>query len=309
MKKFFYIAIVSSIYLIGCDQIDDPIPADVGQSFELDGDTEFIVDPSLNIDSVEALRDFITSRTWDTVTSPDNSTQRFIVLEEFTGHTCNNCPAGAREIKRLQGVYGDQLIPIAIHSGNFAEPATSGSQFRTDFRVDGGHGETYLSDLNISALPQGIISRTTPNGRQINQWETDFLAIQGDAPIARLDITNYYSPGDTIVRAQIEIEWLTTSTESFNLQLHLLESKIVDWQLDGSTILSDYEHNHALRKVVNGTYGKPLQAAVAGEKEVIQYITTFKSEWVPDNMNVVAFIFNGDPSSYEIMQGNSADIK
>lgn len=310
MKKIFYVILASSIYFYGCDQIDDPIPVDAGQTFKLDGDTEFIVDPSLNITDADALTNFIATRNWDTLTGSDNSSQRFIVLEEFTGHLCNNCPDGAREIKRLQTVYGDQLIPIGIHaSDQFAKPLPSGTQFRTDFRVEGGHSDIYLSDLNISALPQGIVSRTTSNGRQINQWETDLIAIKDDAPIASLGITNYYSPGDTIVRTEIEIEWLATSTESYNLQVHLLESKILDWQVDGSTVIEDYEHNHVLQKVVNGTYGKPLQAAVAGNKEVIQYITTFKSTSVPENMDVIAFLFNNDPSSYEIMQGNSAHIK
>lgn len=298
------------VALSSCDKIDDPIPATAGDTFELDGDTEYIVDPSLNIADANELLDFISSRDWDTVTSPDNSLQRFAVLEEFTGHTCNNCPDGARRIKQLVGVYGDQLIPIAIHASNqFATPYPSGDKFRSDHRVEGGHGEIYLIELNIGALPQGIVSRSKRRGSQINQWEPDFLAIKDDSPIASLKINSLYSGSDTLVRVQIEVEWLSASTETYNLQLHLLESGIIDWQKDGALDVENYNHNHMLRKVVNGTYGKELKPVIVGEVEKIQYITTFKPSFKPENMEVVAFVFNSDPNSYEIIQGNAVELK
>lgn len=298
------------VALSSCDKIDDPIPDITGDTFQLDGDTEFIVDPSLNIADATELLDFITTRDWDSVISPDNSLVRFAVLEEFTGHTCNNCPDGARRIEQLVGVYGDQLIPIAIHASNsFALPLTSGDKFLSDHRVEGGHGEIYLSDLNIGALPQGIVSRSTRRGSQINQWETDFLALKDDSPIASLKITSFYSGSDTLVRVQIEVEWLIASTETYNLQLHLLESDIIDWQKDGAFDDPNYNHKHMLRKVVNGTYGKELKPAAVGEIEKIQYITTFNSKFKPENMEIVAFVFNSDPSSYEIIQGNAVHLK
>lgn len=310
MKKILFIAF-SVIVIASCDKIDDPIPASAGVTIQLDGNTEYIIDESLNISGSSELLDFISNRIWDTMVSPDNSLQRFAILEEFTGHTCNNCPDGARRIQQLVDVYGDQLIPIAIHASNqFATPLPSGNKFRTDFRVDGGHGEIYLDNLNIGALPQGIVSRSTPNGRQINQWESDFLTIKDDTPLASLKLQSFHSGSDTIVRIQIDIEWLSTLSEIYNLQVHLLESNIIDWQKDGVLDVPDYNHKHVLRKVVNGTYGIALNAAVAGETQSIQYITTFKSSFVPENMEVVAFIFdNGGVPNKEIIQGNSVHLK
>lgn len=308
MKKLILFASITALMTQACDKIDNPIPKDAGNSIG-GGSTEFIVDPSLGLTNQTDLDAFIASKTWDSISAPDNSAKRFVILEEFTGHTCKECPAGAREIERLVGVYGDQLIPVAIHASNFAEPRRAGTMFRSDYRVDGGHGETYVSDLNISAFPQGVVSRTTPNGRRIAQWETDILAVKDDAPAATLRLKNFYSSADTLVRINIEIEWNQTLTADHNLQVHLLESNIIDWQLDGNTVVSDYNHKHMLRKVVNDTFGKLLKSAVAGDKETIEYITTFKSSWKPDDLEVVAFIFNNDPSSYEVLQGNAAHVK
>lgn len=309
MKKIFLLLSISAFIFQACDKIDDPIPKDASSSAS-DGNIEFVVDASLGLSSIDSIRDFISSKSWDSIESVDNSAQRFVVLEEFTGHYCNNCPDGAREIARLKGEYGDQIIPIAIHATQqFAAPRTAAGKYSTDFRVEGGHGETYLGDLNIGALPQGIVSRTTSSGRQISQWESDFLAIRNNAPLASLTIKNFYASTDTIVRTRIEINWLNTSSENYNLQVHLLESNVIDWQLDGPTDVPDYNHKHILRKVVNGTYGKALKDATIGSKETIEYITTFKNAWKPENIEVVAFVFNSDPNSYEIIQGNAAHIK
>ncbi|MBL4708266.1 MAG: Omp28-related outer membrane protein [Flavobacteriales bacterium] len=292
-----------------CDKIDDPIPDSIGTTVQI-GDIQYVADPSLNI-STDSILDFIASKTWDSITGPNNSSQRFVVLEEFTGHKCRACPNGAREIQRLVGEYGDQLIPIAIHSTNsFAAPEPSGNMYRTDFRLQSGKGETYRIDLNIGALPQGIVSRTTTSGRQISQWEGDFLALKDDSPVAALSIKSFYTSSDSfLIRVQLEIEWLVTLPETYKLQVDLLESNIIDWQLDGTVDIEHYNHKHVLRKLVNDTYGIQLKTAVAGERENFQYITTLSSAWKPENMEVVAFIFDSDPNSYKIVQANAVHVR
>lgn len=313
MKKIILILTVLFIGIQACDKIDDPIPADAGSSISgggLDSTIEYIVDPSLAINNSTDLINLLSANSWDTLEGPDNSSQRFVILEEFTGHTCRACPDGARKIKQLVDTLGNQLIPIAIHATeNFAAPQPNGNMYTTDFRVKGGHGEIYLQELNIQALPQGIVSRSTSSGRQINQWEGDINAIKNDAPKAIVSLKNYSTTNDTLVRVQVKIEWLETSSINYNLQVQLLESKVIDWQLDGSTNVPDYEHNFILRKVVNGTYGLPLQPAVVGNTETIEYITTYESAWNVNNMESVVFVFDSDPNNnYEVIQANSADF-
>ena len=54
-----------------------------------------------------------------------------ILLEDYTGHKCGNCPRAAEKAEELKEIYGDQLIPIAIHAGFFA--SDFGGNFTTDF--------------------------------------------------------------------------------------------------------------------------------------------------------------------------------
>lgn len=312
MKKtgYFFIAFIF-LALYSCDEIDNPIPSNLGQTIS-GGDIDFIPEPELGLEDSASIAQFIDSLTWIETNAPDNSTQRFMVLEEFTGHECIFCPEGTREIVRLDGIYGDQLIPVGIHAGGFAVPRGFGRKFTTDFRPAGMHGEDYLAEFNPNnAYPRGMVNRI--NGASVgqSQWGQDISLFAGNQPAVVLKLTNYL-PEDTatnIIRANMEIEWLQSLSEEYSLQVYLVEDHIVDWQKDGSIEIEDYDHRHVLRKVINDTFGKTLDMPQAGQKQNIQYIFSFDRSWKRDDLEVVAFIFNKDPSSYEIIQGNAAYVK
>ena len=45
-----------------------------------------------------------------------------VLIEEFTGVRCVNCPQGSAEIENLLSIHGDKLVAISIHAGFFAPP-------------------------------------------------------------------------------------------------------------------------------------------------------------------------------------------
>lgn len=70
---------------------------------------------------------------------------RRVVLEEFTGTTCPNCPLGILAIERMKEQYKDRFIPVSIHTYT-GDPYASG--------LTG-----YSSFLGLTAAPSGIIDR------------------------------------------------------------------------------------------------------------------------------------------------------
>lgn len=309
MKRIVLFSLSISLLISACDKVKDPFEGVTGQSFSFEDGVEYITETSLGINDTAALRAFINDNNWQSKNAPDNSSTRFITLEEFTGHTCTFCPDGTREIVRLDGIYGDQLIPISIHAGTFANPAPNGSKYTTDFRVPEGRGETYRTTFNVSGYPSGIVSRIRTNASGKDTWAQDINAIKNDAPKAELKMTNYYSSSVNAVRSQIDITWKETLPDDYNLQLFLVEDNIVDWQLDNGVEIENYNHRHVLRKVINDTFGKALAKGVNGESVSFQYIFSVNPGWKPDDLEVVAFIFNRDANSYEVIQANAAHVK
>jgi len=314
MKKQLILPLLFIVALSACDKVDDPFPEKKDISFSLDETTEYIVDADLNINDTTALKKLFTDHQWDTIAAPDNSTKRFIVVEEFTGHKCLNCPRGTWEIVRLDNIHQEQLIPVAIHAGTFAEPRPP--KYSHDHRVggDGGAGDTYLNTFGVTAYPSAMVSRT----RQAEllsdaQWDQRINSIKNDIPKVKIDLKNYIvkdtnSSAANILRIQIDIEWLDNLTKEHQLQVFLTEDNIIDWQDSAGVDLEFYNHRHMLRKVVNGNFGLELEAAEIGKKASYQYITTVDNKWKAKDMESVVFIFEKSPS-YEIIQGNAAHLR
>lgn len=68
-----------------------------------------------------------------------------IVLEEYTGRGCGNCPLGLLSIASMEKLYGDQFLPISLHCYS-SDPLGSGLY-------------DYSSYIGFSAAPSGIINR------------------------------------------------------------------------------------------------------------------------------------------------------
>lgn len=313
MKLFLKTSVILLFgsFFFACDKVDDPIPENAGQSFQLDDSTEYISDPVFGFQSASDLRDFIENNTWTEKTAPNNLTQRFVLLEEYTGHTCPNCPAASKEIERLDSLFGNQLISVAIHTGNFAAtfPPSFG-KYTTDFTDEDNFGEDYAALFNTSTVgyPSGIVNRVGGTVTKKDTWENLIRAYTNDSPKASLALKTYFSSDVNAVRIQLDVNWLADLSEDYNISVYLIESDIIDWQKNGGTDIEFYSHQHVLRKVVNDAFGKDLKDAVSGDTESIQYITPLNSSWNASNMNVVAFIFNNDQSSFEVIQANSVYI-
>ena len=55
----------------------------------------------------------------DSYVNPDKK----VLVEDFTGHLCPNCPDAARELEAIHDIYPGQIISMAIHvSKSFARP-------------------------------------------------------------------------------------------------------------------------------------------------------------------------------------------
>ncbi|MFO8067267.1 MAG: hypothetical protein R6U11_06770, partial [Bacteroidales bacterium] len=90
----------------------------------------------------------------------DTVVVRKILLEEFTGHQCPNCPEGMKTANQLKSVYGDRFLIMSIHTGLFARPTPG--DFENDYRTEAGDGIAEF--FGINQFPVGIVNRTEFDG-------------------------------------------------------------------------------------------------------------------------------------------------
>jgi len=235
------------------------------------------------------------------------SGNRVALLEEFTGVGCTNCPKGSREIASLLTQFPDNLVAVSIHAGFFAD--TSIFNFgQYDLRTE--EGEFLYGYLGPNqGYPAGVVDRTPRTGNMqigLQQWAS---AINNDIqipPSIEIAITRTYDPGSHQLIVTIDGIGKENVTADLRLSVMLTESGIVDAQDDKEAtpnIVLNYVHNHVLRDMLTPAAGEPFATSIAtGEKFSRNYTTTLNHEWVPENMEIVAFVSAVNGNSFPVVQ-------
>ncbi len=227
---------------------------------------------------------------------------RNILMEEFTGHKCPNCPEGQRTLANIEEQFGDQLITIAVHAGFFALPATELPQ---DFRTE--EGSALLADFSVTSFPSGVVNRAPYQNQTalgVSQWQNAISAAAQLEPLAAVQIINVYDAAENKLTAHTRTTFITPYEGRVQLALYVVEDGIVAPQIDNTDTVADYVHNHLLRCSLNGTYG--TQISEAGTVEVNEgYLKSYEvelndKEWDINHCSIVAILM--DAITHEVLQ-------
>ena len=262
-----------------------------------------------------------------------NSFVKKVLIEDFTGHRCPNCPAAAEELAALQNFYGEKVIGIAIHpSSNFAIPdPLNSSKFTYDFRTEFGDDVDNLFDLTTVGLPRGMVNRTGFDANHQlgkDEWSSVVQTELAKSPVFGITLSSDVSSGNGTISVTAEALTninldKTEEIEDYNIVICLTENGIIEWQKDNTAgDIEEYEHNHVLRTILNTTFGESMgNSFVNGdiwEKDYPVDITTLENAnenyslntlfmgngnskgWDENNMEIVVYIYN--TNNNEIVQ-------
>ncbi len=265
----------------------------------------------------------------DTIEKPDTAAcpvpefpavtvlKKRVLLEDYTGHTCVNCPAAAVLAHNLKETHGDQLVIIAVHAGYFAKPATGGD-FIYDFRTETGTAWDDFFKIGLVGNPNGMVNRigypnnhvTSPAG-----WGGAVTNALAQAPLVDLQMINSYDSIERKLCTHIKTRFVTTIDKNLKLVVVLTENGIVKPQKNNDPGVGnvpdilDYVHNHVLRTSITSAWGSTI--ATVGTANPESLIKTYKyfldEEYVPENCAVVAFVYDDDTK--EVLQAVEADVK
>jgi hypothetical protein len=236
---------------------------------------------------------------------------RKILIEDYTGHKCGNCPGAAEKLEKIQAANTGKVIGIAIHAGHFAE--TSSPHYTSDFAT--AVGDEWNTFFAIASYPSGMVNRkdysTLQHIKSPDSWAPLVATVLSMAPDAFIEISNMYDASTRILNTEIKNEYLTAQTGNYNILVVITESGIVDYQEDytkNPVDIPDYTFNHMLRGSMNGTWGDVLStgAVAAGAKQTKNYSITLPAGWNAENCKVVAFVYNAD--TYEVMQAEEQKL-
>jgi hypothetical protein len=260
----------------------------------------------------------------DKVTDPyqekaDIVSSRKILIEEFTGHTCGNCPEGSLVLNELTELFGDNLVAVSMHAGSFAYPICDNEKFCTEFRTQ--TGETFVSEFQIDANPVATVNRALFSGLRkldIGAWATsvnELLAIDADIT---MEITASIDTASRNLEVSVNSEIVNAVAGDYSISVGLVEDSIVDYQkfyagqqiyratndavYQVETNIADYLHRHVFRGNINGVWGEAINLTVPVGNSILYTapITAINAAHKLKDMYVIAYIHNNETK--EIIQ-------
>lgn len=290
--KTFILLLLTGFVFTTCDKIDPPY-------------SQAIVPPDTNhVDSVVI---------------------RKILVEDYTGHLCGNCPAAGVFLNdQLKPIYNNSLVVISVHAGFFAGPCPNSTaclstphpagSFTTDF--NSAPGTVWNTFFGISGNPKGMVNRidypSSTHSKGYQAWAPAIDAQVNDTPKIKMTITNNFNSASNSVNVSVVSDFLENLTGNHLLQVVITEDSLTDWQLwYGNTpeTVDNYLHRHVLRDGLNTTWGETIVTGSvnAGVSVTKNYNYTINSAWNVNHCNIVAFIY--DATTYEVIQVEEAPVK
>lgn len=235
---------------------------------------------------------------------PDSD--RVVLVEEFTGASCPNCPAGGSELRSLKQRFGNNIAIVGIHSSFLGTPRENS---KYDFRmIEADQIDQMLGPY--LGKPAATINRIFFEGEQfrpvanVGAW-SGLVASQLEVPaLISIGTERTFNNSNRELDIQFSILAREILDGNFSFTVYLTESNIIDPQLSQGGVIEDYEHNFVLRKVLSSVNGDPMPSQLLpGEPVSLNYRFTLPEEdgwWVADNCKVIGFVTNRDPVSNQM---------
>ena len=218
-----------------------------------------------------------------------------VLLENYTGQRCPNCPSANEVINQLQETYGNNIVAVGIHGGPLA---FAGNAKVVGLKTD--VGDEYYNHWGMNYQPVGLINRHGSVDYQY--WIHDVKEELAKPASLQLDGIAFIE--DNAITIQINAEG-KDGTITGKLQVWLIEDSIKTLQLmpDGTANL-EYIHNHVFRTTVNDTWGEDI-AIREGEIEERIMKQTLEPNWDTEQLSIVAFVYNDE----EVLQTVKIKVK
>jgi hypothetical protein len=237
----------------------------------------------------------------DTVPSTRN-----VLLEDYTGIQCGNCPPAALEAQRLKANAGGRLVVISVHAGGFAIPAPPGSpHFTEDLRSP--EGTQIYEAFSIPGTPRGTINRMMANVNGLDvqhfrwaDWEAVLNTALALPEVLKLHATATVNSQTRQIRVNVNAKAIAALPEGNQyLNVYIIEEGIETaqkWYNHTPETVDPYEQHAVMRGAAAGAYGQLLgTGTLAVGQQVAQAATlTAAQNWNLNKLYALVFVANGE---------------
>ena len=238
------------------------------------------------------------------------TTTKCVLIEDYTGVRCNNCPAAGEIAIDLQKQYGHSVVVLGVQAGSTATPIWPGDA--TYYYMNTTEGEEWYNTFGFIDNPIGTVNRKLNSGTYgfyPPDW-ADAVAttLQEECTVAMASNVEYDETSRNL-KVDITSKALVELPETYRLTVCVMEDSIIARQQTPEGVIEDYVHRHVFRKTMNGTWGDEInEAPLAPEEEVKKsYSIKLDDAYNANQCYVVAYVHND--ATREVLQVIEKKIK
>ncbi len=246
-----------------------------------------------------------------------------VLVEEYTGVRCPNCPAGATILKNYANANPGKIVIVALHSGSLTEPISGKSKYNFSNPEVQNLVNNYLGENTPNKPAAAIDRRVIGTGMFVvnrDQWPTYIGQRSALSSPVNLSVTSKYDSAFKKVVVKVKVIYTQTVTQNQHISLWVVEHKIIDAQYDGTELIPSYEHNHVFRDFITPVSGVRILSGESSKTPGIVYERQFVYEpkffsdsaldhWNLDNCTIVAVVHNDESGNKEVSQVMEVDLK
>lgn len=276
------------------------------------------IGPSIDLKPKD-INDFDTTYT-EVVPAPQ---AKKILVEEYTGVQCPNCPAGAQILKNYDEAHPDKIVVVALHGGALTDPIKDESKYNFKNADVQNLVNNYLGG-GTPPKPAAAIDRIDDGTGMFivnkNQWTSRIDQRSSATTPVNISLTSKYDSTLQKVIVNVKLVYTQQVPKKQALSLWVIEDGIVDAQLNELEHIPDYVHNHVLRDFITPVAGASILDSIATKtpglvlERRLVYTPKFLTDatldkWNLNNCRIVAVVHNDEQTDKEVSQVAEVNLK
>ena len=239
------------------------------------------------------------------VEKPVIDNPRNLLIMEFTGNSCLNCPTGAATVEQIKDDEAPgRVISVGLHpyGSHFTEPVTSihTPSHKQDLRSEAATAlfEYYQPSGFPAAIFNGL--KSSMSGSTADWIQRASEALTANTYVS-IEASCRYEAESRNLSVDYTVDFLDYINRKLNVTVWLVENKIMGTQtMPNGRPNMNYEHNHVLRASLNGNWGETLGESFAdGSAKNGRASMTLPEDWVAENCDVVVYVYRDDNKEVE----------
>lgn len=242
----------------------------------------------------------------------DTTNKKTILIEDYTGIKCVNCPSAAVTAHTLENAYKHKVIVMSVHAGYYAQPDATGL-YTADYRT--AEGTAWFNNYGLIATPMGMIDRVTVNSTKaimVANWSSTVQSEFLKTKEANISVATTALKGSPLVGINVVTNFLTAKQGTWMLNVCVLEDSIVspqknnDPQINNGKDVENYVHMNMLRRTITGEKGDVIAHNPASGSYTTQYTLTLDPVWNTKHLSLVVFV--SDSTTGTILQAGKKNL-